>query len=42
MSETCDRVECVTLPGRGEGLVAKQALQIGEVILQENPIVQMP
>ena len=37
-----DRVECVSLPGRGQGLVAKQAIQIGEVILQENPIVEMP
>ena len=37
-----DRVECVSLPGRGQGLVAKQALQIGEVILRENPMVEMP
>ena len=42
MSEINDGVECVTFPGKGQGLVAKQAFEVGDVVLRETPIVDMP
>jgi len=42
MSEINDGVECVTFPGKGQGLVAKRAFEVGDVVLRETPIVDMP
>ena len=42
MSEINDGVEFVIFPGKGLGLVAKRAFEVGDVVFRETPIVDMP
>ena len=35
-------VKVVTFPGKGQGMVATRAFQVGDVILAESPMIVMP
>ena len=35
-------VKVVTLSGKGQGMVATRAFQVGDVILAESPMIVMP